>query len=339
MPFLSLHFIAQSYITIYYMTQLPDLSAWEGKRYYAYTTYLKKKYGGRVQKVSLNASFTCPNRDGSIGRGGCTFCNNDSFTPSYLAKTNGITEQLDIGLRFLERRYPKTKRFVGYFQAYSNTYGTLDYLKEVYAEALAHPSISGLVIGTRPDCVTDEQLDYLQELAKEHMIVLEYGIESCYDDILEQINRGHTFACTQDAIHRSVGRGFHVGGHMLFGLPGEGRERTLAQAEMLSALPLDSVKFHQLQIVKGTIMAHQYKQDNTAFELFGTDEYIDFVVSFLERLRPDIAIQRFSSEVPPSLKIAPDWGYRLDEIQKMVEQRLIERNTWQGRLYKLNASR
>ncbi|KXX72157.1 TIGR01212 family radical SAM protein [Flammeovirga sp. SJP92] len=306
----------------------------QSRRYFPYSQQLKSKYGGRIQKVSIHAEFTCPNRDGSLGYGGCTFCNNDSFVPNYLHDgMMSITKQIDHGMEFLPGRYHSAKAFVGYFQAYSNTYGTLEYLKEIYSEALNHPKIDGLVIGTRPDCLSDEQLDYLEELSKEHLIFIEFGIESCYNKTLDRVNRGHSFEDSVEAIQKVVDRGISVAGHMLFGLPGETREETLAQAEILNKLPLESLKFHQLQIVKGTIMAKQFKEDPSQFPLFQPDEYVDFMVDFLERLRPDIAIQRFSSDTPINLRIAPNWGIRPNQIQLMIEKRLKERDTYQGALY------
>ncbi|GJM60155.1 TIGR01212 family radical SAM protein [Persicobacter diffluens] len=305
-----------------------------GRRYNAYVDYLKQTYGGRIQKVSINADFTCPNRDGSLGRGGCTFCNNDSFTPSYVRENPSITTQLEKGLKFLKKRYKRTAKFVGYFQAYTNTYGDLEDLKKVYEEALAHPDIEGLVIGTRPDCINEAQLDYFEALAKEHLIVLEYGIESCYNDTLDSVNRGHSFEDSVRAIKMSVGRGFHVGGHLMFGFPNDSRERMLAQVALINELPLDSIKFHQLQVVKGTIMAKEYKDHPEQFNFFDREEYIDFVIDFVERLRPELQIQRFTSEAPPAIKIAPNWGMvRGDTLLSQIEKRLEERNTWQGKLF------
>ncbi|MEH0156222.1 TIGR01212 family radical SAM protein [Limibacter armeniacum] len=308
---------------------------WNGERHYnAHVDYLKQTYGGRVQKVSINADFTCPNRDGKLGRGGCTFCNNDSFTPAYVKETPSITAQLDKGVAFLRQRYKRTAMFVGYFQAYTNTYGDLASIKKVYEEALAHPDISGLVIGTRPDCITEEQLDYFEALAKKYFIVLEYGIESCYNDTLASVNRGHSFEDTVQALEMSQGRGFHVGGHLMFGFPNDSRERMLAQVEKINQLPLDAIKFHQLQVVKGTVMAKQYREYPEQFNFFTCDEYIDFVVQFVERMRPDLQIQRFTSSAPPSIKLAPDWGnVREDQLILRIEKRFEELNTWQGKYY------
>jgi radical SAM protein (TIGR01212 family) len=306
----------------------------DGKRYNSQSARLKEKYGGRVQKVSISASFTCPNRDGLLGVGGCTFCNNDSFTPSYTKVSNKITKQLDEGLKFLKVRYKRTAMFVGYFQSYTNTYGSLEEITKIYDEALSHPDINGLVIGTRPDVTTDEQLEYLEKLAKDFYIDLEFGIETTNDVTLKKINRGHDFASSVDAINRASGRGFEVGGHILFGLPGESRKEMLDQVEEINKLPLDSIKFHQLQIVRNTVMARQYRETPEMFDLFSMDDYIDFIIDFMERLRPDITVQRLSSEAPPAIKIAPDWGtIRIDVIQNKVEARMAERDTWQGKLF------
>jgi len=306
----------------------------DSKRYNSQSARIKEKFGGRVQKVSISASFTCPNRDGTLGTGGCTFCNNDSFTPSYTRVSENITDQLNEGLKFQKVRYKRTVMFVGYFQSYTNTYGSLEKIKSIYNEALSHPDIGGLVIGTRPDVTTNEQLDYLEKLAEDYYIDLEFGIESTNDLVLNNVNRGHDFASSADAINRASGRGFDVGGHMLFGLPGESRSEMLEQVHEINKLPLNSIKFHQLQIVKNTVMAKQYKDTPEMFDLFSKDEYIDFVIDFMEKLRPDITVQRLTSEAPPKIKIAPDWGtIRIDVIQQQVEKRMEERNTWQGKFY------
>lgn len=311
-----------------------QIYAWgDSKRFNSQSARLKEKYGGRVQKVSISADFTCPNRDGSVGVGGCTFCNNDSFTPSYTRHAT-ITEQLNNGLEFQKKRYKRTAMFVGYFQSYTNTYGSLEKIKSIYDEALSHPDIKGLVIGTRPDVTTDEQLDYLEELAKTHYVDLEFGIESTNDIILDSINRGHDFASSVDAIKRAAGRGFDVGGHMLFGLPGESRQEMLNQAHEINKLPLDTIKFHQLLIVKHTLMAKQYKDTPEMFDLFTKVDYINFVIDFMELLRPDITVQRLTSEAPPDIKIAPIWdGERIGVMQDLIEKRMEERDTWQGKKY------
>ena len=303
------------------------------RRYLSWNEVQRQKYGGRVQKVSVAAGFTCPNRDGSKGVGGCTFCNNDGFTPSYLKESGEITAQLDIGLNFLLRRYPETRHFVAYFQAYSNTYGDFERLRAAYEAALAHPRIDGLVIGTRPDCVADEVLDYLAELSRTKIVELELGIESCDNAALARVNRGHDFAATVDAVERAGARGLQVGGHLMFGLPGESRESMLAGAKKLSQLPLASLKFHQLQIVKHTQLANAWRRDPASVPLLSAQEYLELLADFLERLSPEIAIQRVGSEVPPAHKLAPEWNLRLSELAPRLDDLLAERKTWQGRLY------
>lgn len=302
------------------------------RRFLSWNDQQRSQHGGRVQKVSVDAGFTCPNRDGSKGIGGCTFCNNDGFTPSYLRDQADITRQIDTGLEFFTRRYPNTLYFVAYFQAYSNTYASVDQLQKVYEAALAHPKIDGLVIGTRPDCVPDEVLDYLAELSRSKIVELELGLESCDDATLARVNRGHDFACAQDAIRRAAARGLQVAAHLMFDLPGESRESMLAGADKLSALPLHSIKLHQLQIIKHTVLANQWRRDPASLPIMSPQDYFALVVDFLERLSPRIAIQRIGSEVPPSLKLAPDWNMRLHELLPHVEALLLARDTWQGRL-------
>lgn len=308
---------------------------WPGEQPYNSTAaQYKARFGGRVQKVSLHADFTCPNRDGKLGRGGCTFCNNDSFTPSYVRESKRLYDQIDKGVSFLERRYKRTAMFVGYFQAYTNTYGDLKDLKKLYDHVLAHPKIEGLVIGTRPDCVNEEMLDYFAALGEKHYIHLEYGVESCYDRTLEAINRGHDFATSVKAIEMTAERGLHVGAHMVFGLPGDSRKEMLDQVHLINKLPINAIKFHQLQIVQRTVMAKQYKETPEMFDLFDREEYIEFVCDFVERMRPDISIDRFGSEAPPSIKIAPKWnGARVDALQKAIGQELVDRESFQGQLY------
>lgn len=303
--------------------------------YNSLTERFKENFGGRVQKVSLRAGFTCPNRDGRVGRGGCTFCNNEAFVPSYTRKSDDIWEQIEEGIPFLSRLYKRTALFVAYFQAYTNTYGSLDQLKELYNRVLSHPRIGGLVIGTRPDCVEESLLDYLSELARNHFIQIEYGIESCYDDVLASVNRGHNYECAQRAVQISAGRGLHVGAHFIFGFPGDSPERMLAQADQINALPLDSVKFHQLQIVKGTAMAEQYARHPEKFDLFSQEEYMDFIIAFLERLRPTLSVDRLCSEVPPPLQVAPIWsGQRLPELHREIVRKMVQKGAYQGRLFR-----
>lgn len=303
-----------------------------GRRYHAYNDWVKREHGGRLQKVSIDAGFTCPNRDGKLGVGGCTFCNNDGFTPSYLREQRDIGRQIDTGVAFMRRRYPQTQRFLAYFQSYSNTYGELARLQALYETALAHPDISGLVVGTRPDCLPDEILDYLAALSRHTPVELEIGIESCSDAVLRECLRGHDFACTQDAIRRAAQRGLFITGHLLLGLPLETKESLIAGARALACLPLDALKFHQLQIIRGTRLANQYRADPASVPLLSPEAYIDAVIDVLEHLPGNIKIQRLGSEVPPAQRVSPDWGIRLSRFPEMLEARLQARETWQGRL-------
>ena len=309
----------------------PD--TFHSRRFHAYNDWAKHEHGGRIQKVSIDAGFTCPNRDGNLGVGGCSFCNNDGFTPSYLREERDIVKQIDIGIEFMRRRYPRTKAFLAYFQSYSNTYDDLDKLKATYQIALDHPAIDGLVVGTRPDCLPDATLDYLAELSQHMLVELEIGIESCDDAVLRECLRGHDFACSVDAIERAARRGLFVTGHLLLGLPLETRESLVAGARTLAALPLDALKFHQLQIIRGTRLANQYRADPASVSLLDPDTYIDAVIDMLEVLPPQIKIQRLGSEVPPNLLISPDWGMRLHAFPARLEARLCERDTWQGRCH------
>jgi radical SAM protein (TIGR01212 family) len=304
-------------------------------RYNSYSRRIRDRFEGRIQKVSVNAGFTCPNRDGTKGWGGCIYCNNDSFTPSYCVGEMDIHTQIDLGIDFLQKRYRKIRHFVAYFQPFTNTYAPLDALKNNYQTALNHPAIDGLVISTRPDCINDKILDYIMELNSKYLVFLEYGIESCYDRTLKRINRGHTFADSVAAIHQTADRGIPCTGHLLFGLPGENEENMLDQAEILSGLPLSALKFHQLQIIQGTPLAGLYRKNPDLFHLFTLDEYLSFVIQFIERLEPRIAIERLSSETPPKHRLNPGWGnMRSDTIQKKIESVLEFMDTWQGKKFK-----
>ncbi len=304
------------------------------KRYNSYVDFFKEHYGHRIQKIVVDAGFTCPNRDGSIAIGGCTYCNNDAFHPSYSISSKSIEQQINEGIEFHLKRYRTTENYLAYFQPYSNTYASLEKLKALYSQALSHPKISGLVIGTRPDCIDSEKLDYLKEVSKEHIVIIEYGIESCYDKTLERINRGHTFEQAVNAVNETAQRGIHQGAHFIFGLPGESRADMLSMAGKINNLPLNSVKFHQLQIIKGTPMELEYALNPGDFFTFSLEEYIDFFVDFLELLRPTLYIERFAGEVPPRFVNNLPWGkIRNVELLRMLDKRLEERNTYQGRLF------
>ena len=305
----------------------------EGKRYNSFVGYFKRKYGERLQKIVLDAGFTCPNRDGKVGRGGCTYCDNAAFHPSYSTAGKSLHQQLDEGIEFHKVRYRTTEHYLAYFQSFSNTYAPLERLKEFYEEALAHPQVVGLVIGTRPDCVDEQKLDYLAELAKSHVVIVEYGIESCYDSTLARINRGHDFETARRAVQMTAERGIDVGVHFILGLPGETKEMMLDACSMINDLPVRSVKFHQLQIVKGTRMEKEFAECPEDFEKFSLDEYLDFFVDILERLRPTLSIERFVGEVPPRFVNETPWGLiRNVELLRLLDRRLETRDTWQGRL-------
>ncbi len=301
--------------------------------YNDFSNYFKNQFKERVQKIAVDAGFTCPNRDGNKGRGGCSYCNNNTFNPFYCTPKKTISKQIEEGIAFFAKKY-KSQKYLAYFQAYSNTYADLNTLKQYYSEALSVPGVVGLVIATRPDCINAEILDYLQYLAENYYIVLEYGIETCNDKTLEAINRGHTFAESVKALELSAGRNIHVGVHYVMGLPGDSRADNLAHAAVLSALPFETLKLHQLQIIKGTLMAKQYAENPERFKLFSVDEYIKFVVQFVERLSPSIIIERFISESPADLLIAPKWGgLKNFEIQAKIIKTFKEQNTRQGWLY------
>ena len=308
----------------------------EGKRYNTAAGRYRRLYGERLQKLVIDAGFSCPNRDGTVGVGGCSYCDNAAFHPGYSTPGKSIVQQIDEGIEFHRRGYPKVTHYLAYFQAYSNTYASLEKLKALYGEALSHPSIVGLVIGTRPDCVDEAKLDYLAGLAEgddNPVIVVEYGIESCYDKTLRRINRGHDFETARRAVEMTASRGIDVGAHFILGLPGETREMLLDQCETISSLPLTSVKFHQLQIVKGTRMEKEYAENPGEFLRLGLDEYLDLVIDILERMRPDLCIERVAGEVPPRFVRETPWGLiRNDGILKLLDRRLEERDTWQGRL-------
>ena len=303
----------------------------EGKRYNSFVGYFKRKYGERLQKIVLDAGFTCPNRDGKVGRGGCTYCDNAAFHPSYSTAGKSLLRQLDEGIEFHKVRYRTTEHYLAYFQSFSNTYAPLERLKLLYEEALSHPQVVGIVVGTRPDCVDEQKLDYLASLAKEHVVIVEYGIESCYDETLLRINRGHDFETARRAVKMTADRGIDVGVHFILGLPGETKQMMLDSCAMINDLPVRSVKFHQLQIVKGTRMEQEYAERPEDFERFSLDDYLDFFVDMLERLRPDLSIERFVGEVPPRFVNETPWGLiRNVELLRLLDKRLEDRQTWQG---------
>lgn len=289
--------------------------------YHDFGTWIRNQLPFRVQKISIDAGFTCPNRDGRIGIGGCIFCDNKSFNPSYCSHKKSVTEQLEDGKRFFAKKYPDMK-YLAYFQAYTNTYDVVDKLKQLYEEALKVEDVVGIVIGTRPDCVSSELLDYLEELNKRTFLIVEYGIESCNDDTLRYINRGHDFACTRKAVEETVKRGIYVGGHVIMGLPGEDASESLRQAPIISSLPLTMLKIHQMQIIKGTRLAKIYKE--RPFHLYTIEEYIDLITQYIGLLRSDLVLERFVTQSPPEMLIAPKWGLKNYEFTNLLNNRLRE---------------
>ena len=300
----------------------------------SFSDLLAKYFPFKVQKISVNAGFTCPNRDGSKGIGGCTYCNNQTFSPQYTANQKPLKRQLDEGIRFFSRKYPEMK-YIAYFQSYTNTYGEIDGLISKYTEALNHPDVVGLIIATRPDCMPDKLLDALQRLNEDCFLLIEYGLESTDNKTLAFINRGHSYEEAVDTITRTHAKGILCGAHLILGLPGESRETILSHADRLSTLPLTTLKLHQLQLIRHTKMALQYEKEPDLFRLFSAEEYIDLCVEFMERLTPDILIERFVSQSPKELLIAPDWGLKNHEFTAKLNKRIQKRNTFQGRLYLL----
>lgn len=325
----------------------------DNRRFNSYSRYFAKQFGGRVQKISIDAGFSCPNRDGKISTGGCSFCSNEAFNPSYCRPEKSVKQQIEEGIEFHQRRYRRANKYLAYFQPFSNTYKPLEELKGIYSQAfealdsllptcqrrndiaskaLETPEIIGIVIGTRPDLIDEGILQYLTEIQKTHYVMLEYGVESVYDETLKRVNRGHDFATAEKAIRMTADYGIPCGAHFIFGLPSESKTMMLSAAAVISQLPLTTVKFHQLQIFKGTKMSEEYQAHPKAFHLFDLEEYIDFVIDFAERLNPDIVIERFAGEVPPRYLVSEPWmKLRYDEVLAKIEKRMAERDTWQGK--------
>lgn len=295
------------------------------EQYYRdFGNWLREQFPFKVQKISINAGFTCPNRDGRVGRGGCIYCNNQTFNPTYCDKQKSVTEQLEDGKRFFARKYPDMK-YLAYFQAYTNTYGTNSHLKALYEEALAVEDVVGLVIGTRPDCINDDLLDYFEELNQRTFLIVEYGVETCNDATLRLINRGHDFDCAKQAIERTASRGIRVGAHIILGLPGEDENESLRQAPIISSLPLTTLKIHQMQIIRGTKLAKMYEEH--PFHLYSVDEYIHLITEYISRLRADLILERFVSQSPPELLIAPKWGLKNYEFTHRLNNYMKEHCT------------
>lgn len=290
--------------------------------------WLRRRFPFKVQKISVDAGFSCPNRDGRISTGGCTFCNNSTFNPSYCDRNKTISEQLETGKRFFSRKYPDM-HYLAYFQAYTNTYGSIDNLKRIYEEALGTEDVEGIVIGTRPDCISTPLLDYLESLARQTFVCVEYGIESANDATLKRINRRHSFECSRRAIEETAGRGIITGGHVILGLPGEDEEESIRQASIISSTKLDILKIHQLQIIRGTKLEKEYREQ--PFHLYTVEKYISLISRYIQYLRKDIILERFTSQSPKELLVAPDWGLKNHEFTNLLVNYLNKVDAWQGK--------
>lgn len=287
--------------------------------YNDFGTWIRQRFPFRVQKISVDAGFTCPNRDGRLSTGGCVYCDNRTFNPSYCNSLKSVTEQLEEGKRFFQRKYPDMK-YLAYFQAFTNTYAPVSKLRKLYEEALRVPDVVGLVIGTRPDCVSDELLDYLEGLNRRTFLLVEYGVETANDATLRLINRGHDFACARQAVERTHQRGILTGAHVILGLPGEDAAESLRQAPVISSLPIDILKIHQLQIVKATRLAALYEEK--PFHVYTVEEYLDLIARYISLLRDDLILERFVSQCPPDKLIAPRWGLKNHEFTDLLRNKL-----------------
>ena len=295
--------------------------------YKEFGTWLQAELGCKAQKLSVDAGLTCPNRDGTLGRGGCTFCDNRTFNPAYCRQGGSITDQLEAGKRFFSRKYPSMK-YLAYFQSYSNSYGTLSHLKELYEEALRVPDVVGLVVGTRPDCMPDALLEYLEELNKRTFLLVEYGVESANEETLVRVNRGHTFAQARECIIRTAQRGIRVGVHMILGFPWETRSELIRQAQLIASLPITTLKLHQLQVIRGTQLAREYELH--PWPLPTAEEYVDLVLEYISHLPPSLVLERFVSQSPPEYVIAPRWGLKNHEFSALVKKAIQKRSTQLG---------
>ena len=311
----------------------------DSRRFNSYAAYFRRTFGHRMQKVTVNAGFSCPNRDGTLSTGGCTFCDNAAFTPSYCQSHKSITQQIDEGIEFHRRRYRTAEQYLAYFQSYSNTYAPLERLMKCYGEALSHPNIAGIVVGTRPDCIDEQKLDYFASLAKEKYVAIEYGVESCYDTTLKRINRGHDFSTAERAINITAERGIHCGAHFILGLPGESEQMLIDQVERINRLPLTTIKFHQLQLFRGTQMAAEYDAHPEEFRFWTIEEYLDLFIEILRRLRPDIVVERFAGEAPPRHHHTKGWGLiRNEQLLAMLDERLARKDAHQGDFFNIFAT-
>ena len=298
------------------------------KRFYDFNTYLRSQFGCRVQKITVDAGLTCPNRDGHLATGGCTYCNARGSGTGAYAQGRSVTEQLMAGKQALARRY-KAKKFIAYFQSFSNTYAPLDRLEQLYSGALAVEDVVGLSIGTRPDCISEPVLSLLQGYAQEYLIWVEYGLQSAHDSTLQRINRGHDVACFQTAVAATRDRGIKICAHVILGLPDESKQDMLATADFLRELDLDGVKLHVLYVVKGTPLETLYRQGR--YRCLEQVEYIDLVCDFLERLPQGMVIQRLTGEPHPAELVAPNWTLQKAVTLELIQANLEARDTWQGK--------
>ncbi len=313
-------------------TKVPDcknIGGFMELPYNDFGSWIRSRFPFKVQKISVDAGFTCPNRDGRIGWGGCSFCNNSTFNPSYCDSNKSIREQLETGKKFFARKYPDMK-YLAYFQAYTNTYASVGDLAKMYEEALATEDVVGIVIGTRPDCISEQLLDYLGQLARRTFLIVEYGIESADDETLLRINRGHTFDCSCRAIEATAERGITTCGHVIVGLPGEDEDTIIRQAKAVSATRLDILKIHQLQILRGTKLEREYS--GHPFHVYSLDEYIALLSRYIQHLRRDLVLERFTSFSPKEFLLAPNWGLKNYEFTNLLVNNLRKTGACQGQL-------
>lgn len=308
------------------------------RRFNSYKRFLYRQFGTRVQKLTIDAGFTCPNRDGTLGVGGCTYCLNDAFNPSYCSPSKSVTQQLEEGIEFHHNRYRRAGAYLAYFQAFSNTYAPLEALKKTYEPAIRNPNVVGLIVGTRPDCIDEEKLDYFAELQKHIFVSIEYGIESCHDETLAHIHRGHSFEQAVRAVELTAQRKIHTTAHFIYGLPNETPTLWMNDLSAINSLPINGIKFHQLQIIKGVEMEAEFRNFPDRFYSFSQDSYTDFIVKITERLNPQFVIERFAGEVPPRYLFINNWGItRYDVVLQNIENKMSELDTWQGKYFRFGS--
>jgi radical SAM protein (TIGR01212 family) len=300
------------------------------ERFRSYNKWLKEKFGERVYKVIVDAGFTCPNRDGTVAVGGCAYCNNSSFRPPSAIKTDPIRDQVREGIEYISKRFHANK-YIIYFQPFTNTYADTDYLRRLYTEAIDHPDVVGLAIGTRPDCVDEQKITMIDEIAQRTFVSLEFGVESIYDDTLRRVNRGHDYQAFLNAIEWVRGRSIHIGAHLILGFPWETRNQWLSMAAEMSRAGVDALKIHHLHIVRGTALAAEYARN--PFRVLGYEEYLDLLCDFIERLDPKIVIERMFGEAPYGLLVAPNWKRTKNDLVLDIQRKFEERDVWQGAKY------